>query len=123
MVGAVVAQDFEAGMDRAALCFVRSVNEARDTSLKHGAGAHRAGFDGDVQRGAEKTVVAEAVGGFAERENFGVGSGITMRDSAISRAGHDFFVEDKNCANGDFAAICGFAGFGEGFGHEGQICF
>ena len=123
MIGAVVAEDFEAGTDCAAFSFVGAVHEARDAGLEHCTGAHRAGFDGDVKRGAEEAVVTDSVGGVTKCENFRVGGGIAMRDGAIPGARYDFFVEDEDGADGDFAALGGLAGFGEGFGHEGEIGF
>lgn len=121
MIGAVVAEDFEAGMDRAALGLVRSINQAGDAGLQHCAGAHGAGFDGDVKSSAEQAVIAEAEGGVTEGENFGMRGGIAVSDGPISGARDDFFVEDQDCADRNFAAPGGFAGFEKRFGHEGEI--
>ena len=123
MVSAVVAEDFEAGMDRAALRLLRSVDQTPYAGLEHCAGTHRARLDGDVKSGAEKAVIAYAPGRVTEHENFGVRGGITMSDRAISRARDDFFVEDQHRADGNFAAFSAFARFGERFGHEGKIGF
>jgi hypothetical protein len=59
--------------------------------------------------------------GVAQRENFGVRGGIAMRDGAISGARDDLLVEDDDSADGDFAALGGFAGLVERFAHEGEI--
>lgn len=121
MVSAVVAEHFEAGMDRPALGLIRSVDQTRYAGLEHCAGAHRAGLDGDVKTGADKAVIADAPGRVAEHENLSVRGGITMSDSAISSPRDNFFVEDQNRADGNFAAFGSFARFGERFGHEGEI--
>jgi hypothetical protein len=123
VICAVVAEDFEAGTNRAAFSFVGAVHEARDAGLEHCTGAHRAGFDGYVKGCAEQAVVADSVGSVAKGENFRVCGGIAMRDGAISGACDDFFVDDEDGADGDFATLGGLAGFGEGFGHEGEIDF
>ena len=121
MIGAVVAEDFEAGMDRAALCLVRSINQAGDAGLEHCAGAHGAGFDGDVKSGVEQSVISDAERCVTEGQNFGVRGRITMSDGPISGARDNLLIEDQNCANRNLAACGRFAGFGECFGHEGEI--
>src|SRR5260370_26682300 len=75
MVEARMRQDFETGADSAALGVVSAVDQARDAGLDDGAGAHAAGFDGDVERGSGEAVVAEKAGGFAKDGQFGVGGG------------------------------------------------
>ena len=123
MIGAIVAEDFEAGMDRAALGLVRSVNQAGDASLKHGPGAHSAGFDGDVKSGAGQAVIADAKGRITQGENFRMRGGIAMSDGPISGARDDFFVEDQNGPNRNFAALSGLTGFDECFRHKDEIGF
>ena len=81
-------------MDRAALCFVCSVDKSRDAGLEHCTGAHGAGFYGDVQSCAQQAVIAGSKGAVAKGENFGVGGGIAMRDGAISGACDDFVIEN-----------------------------
>lgn len=46
-----------------------------------------------------------------------------MRDGAISGARDGFSVKDQDRTDGNFAALGGFASFGESFGHEGKIGF
>ena len=58
MVSAVMAEDFETGMDRPALGLIRSVDQTRYAGLKHCPGAHGAWFDGHVKSGAEQAVIA-----------------------------------------------------------------
>ncbi len=82
-----------------------------------GAGAHDAGFEGDVEGGVVEAVVLEGGGGGAEDVDFGVGGGVVGGDGGVVRAGDDFAIQDEHGADGDFARGLGFAGFGEGFAH------
>lgn len=82
-----------------------------------GAGAHDAGFEGDVEGGVVETVVLQRGGGGADEVDFGVGGGVVGGDGGVVRAGDDFAVQDQDGADGDFAGGLCFAGFGEGFTH------
>jgi hypothetical protein len=123
MVKAWVGEDFEAGADGAAFGVVSAVDQARDTSLDHGAGAHTTGLDGDVESGVGEAVVAEQVGGFAENDDFGVGGGVAIADRAVAGTGEDLGVVDEDGADGDFAGLGSGARFGERFLHELDFCF
>jgi hypothetical protein len=123
MVRAIVTEDFEAGANRAAFGLICAVDETGYARLDHGPGTHRAGFDCDVERGAEQAVIADAEGRVTKRENFCVSGGIAMRDGAVSSACDDFFVEDQDRTDRHFATLSGFARFREGFGHEYEIVF
>jgi hypothetical protein len=123
MVEARVRKDFETGADGAAFGVVGTVDEALDTGLDNGAGAHAAGLDGDVESGIGKAVVAEEAGGFAQDDDFGVGGGVVVADGAIAGVSEDFAVVDKDGADGDFARGRSGAGFGEGFVHVLDVGF
>jgi hypothetical protein len=123
MVRAIVAQNFEAGANRAAFGLFCAVDETGYARLDHCPGTHRAGLDCDVERGAEQAIITDTEGCVTQRENFGVGGGIAMCDGAVPGACDDFFVENEHGADGDFAAFGSFASFGERFGHEYQIVF
>ena len=123
MVGAFVAQDFKTGAYRAAFGLIGAVHQAGDAGLNHRAGAHGAGFDGDVESGAEQAVVAGFQGGVTQGQNFGVRGGIAMGDGAVSSACDNFVIDDEYCANGNFSAFGRLAGFLKGLGHEDVIGF
>jgi hypothetical protein len=123
MVEARMGEDFETGADGAAFGIVGAVDEARDTGLDDGAGAHAAGLDGDVERGVDETVVAEKTRGFAQCDNFGVGGGVAIADGAVARTRQDLAFMDEHSADGDFAGCGGGTGFGERFLHELDISF
>jgi len=111
MVEARVREDFEAGADCAAFWVVGAVDEAGDTGLDDGAGAHAAGLDGDVERGVGEAVVAEQAGGFANDYHFRVCRGVTIANGAVAGTGEDFAVTDEDGADGDLAGFGSGAGF------------
>ena len=53
-----------------------AIDEALHAGVEHGAGAHEARFEGDVEGGAGQAVVCAAPGSIAQGDDFGVGSGI-----------------------------------------------
>src|SRR5260370_31410979 len=105
MVEARMRQDFETGADSAALGVVSAVDQARDAGLDDGAGAHAAGFDGDVESGSGEAVVAEKAGGFAKDDDFGVGRGVVVADGAVVRTRQNLSLMDEHSANGNFAGF------------------
>ena len=52
-------EDREARLHGAAFGVWRAINQACDAGLNHGAGAHGAGLDGDVERGACEAIIAD----------------------------------------------------------------
>ncbi len=123
MVEARVGEDFEAGADGAAFGIVGAVDEARDACLDNGAGAHTAGFDGDVERGISETVVAENAGSFAEGDDFRMRGGVAIADRAVTRTGEGFAFVDEHRADGHFADCGRGTSFGQGLLHELDLGF
>jgi len=101
----------EAGTEGAALRVVGGVDEAGNPRLNDGASTHSAGLEGDVEDGAGEAVVAEKARGFPNDDDFGVGGGVIIADSAIAGAREDGIVVDKYGPNGNFAGGGGGAGF------------
>ena len=114
-------KDFEAGTEGAAFRVVGGIDEARNASLNDRAGTHGAGFEGDVKDGACKTVVAEEARGFAEDNDFGVGSGVAVADGAVAGTGEDAVILDEHCTDGNFAGFGGGAGFGKRELHKVEV--
>ena len=54
-------------------------------------------------------------------QDFGVRGRIAMGDGSVPGARDNFVVDDKDGADGDFAAFGRLAGFLEGLGHEDVI--
>jgi hypothetical protein len=116
-----VVEDGEAGPDGAAFGVVGAIEEAGDARLDHGAGAHGAGFNGDVESGIEEAVIFHLLGGSSEGHDFGVCGGVAVGNGAIAGTDDDATVEDNHGANGHFAALGRFAGFIERRLHEGDV--
>jgi hypothetical protein len=111
-------QHREAGLHGAAFGVFRAVNQTGETGLNHGAGAHGAGLDGDVERGAGQTIVADPLRRFAQRNYLGMRGGIAIADSAVSGARDDLIVQHYHRADWDFSAFGGCASFLQRCLHE-----
>src|ERR1700689_452046 len=61
MVQLGMIEDRKAGAYRAAFGIWRAINETGDAGLDHGAGAHRAGLDGDVEACPCQAIVADTL--------------------------------------------------------------
>jgi hypothetical protein len=51
--------------------------------------AHDAGLEGDVQRAAGQAIVAQGLGGGAQRHHLGVGGGVVTQDGLVEAAAGD----------------------------------
>jgi hypothetical protein len=103
MVQRGMIEYLEAGAHGAAFGIVGAVHQARDTGLDHRSGAHGAGFDGDVERGAEQAIISDGARGGAQRHDFSVRGGILIGDGAIGGLGYDAAIDHDNCPDGDFS--------------------
>jgi len=112
VIQARMREDFEARADGAATRIVGAINEPGDAGLDHGAGAHGARFEGDVESDAGKAIVGEGASGFAEDDDFGVSGGVVVADGAIAGTRDDFVFADDESADGNFS---GGGGGGAGF--------
>lgn len=101
----------KAGANCATLRVVRAVNKPRYARLNDGAAAHSARLDGDVKGCSEQSIISENPCGFAEYHDFGMGSGVTIGNRAITGAGDEAVVEDQNRTDRHLAALRCFASF------------
>ena len=115
------SENLETGTDGAALGIVGGIDQAGNTSLDNRASAHRAGFESDVERGVSETVVAEGVRGFANGDDFRMGSGIGIANGTIAGTREDFFVMNEDSADGDLAGLSGGPRFVESEVHEVEV--
>jgi hypothetical protein len=76
-------EGMRSAVDRAAFRIVSAEYQAPDAGVNHGAGAHQAGFQRDVQRAAREPVIAEPLRGLTHGNDFGMGSRIVTGDRAI----------------------------------------
>ena len=123
MVEPGIGQDFEAGADGAPLGIVRAVDEARYTCLDHGASAHAAGLDGDVESCFGKAVVAKKASCLAKDYDFGVSGRVIVADGAVAGAREDFTVADEDRPDRDFPRFGGRTALLKGFLHELDVSF
>jgi len=86
--------------------------------MDEGAGAHDAGFEGDVKGGLPETVVGGMAGGGAEKVDFSVSGGVVSGDGSVVSAGDDFAVDYENGADGNFAFGFGAIRLFDGGAHK-----
>ena len=99
---------------------VGTEDEAVNAGVYQCAGAHGAGFEGDVEGGAAQAVVGECLSRCAQGEDFSVGGGVVVGDGAVMRGSDDFAFDDDKRADGDFAEGFGLRGLGDG---EADVVF
>ncbi len=116
-----IREDFEAGTDGTALGIVSAVDEAGDAGLNDGAGTHAAGLDRDVECGAGQPIVLERSSRFADHDDFGVGRGIAVPDSAVAGASQNIAAVNDESSDGDFASCGRSAGFLNGELYEYNV--
>jgi hypothetical protein len=69
------------------------------------AGAHRAGFEGNVEMATDQTFALKLCGCGAENEDFGMSGGIAALDGAIAVLGQDRAVRaDNDCPHWHFTS-------------------
>ena len=118
MVEPRIGEDFEAGAHGAAFGILSAVDESGDAGLDYGARTHAAGFDGHVEGGVSKPVVAETVGGFTKGDNFRVRRWVIVANRAVVRTDKDPAVVDQYGADGNFAGFSCRTRLGKRFLHE-----
>ncbi len=99
-------------------------DEPSNAGVNEGAGAHGAGLEGAIKGGAFEAVVAEAAGGLAEGENFGVSGGVGQGDGGVGGGSQQGAVgADDHGADRDLAGLLATAGGGKGFTHPVFVGF
>ncbi|GAC1616572.1 MAG: hypothetical protein PVS2B2_10660 [Candidatus Acidiferrum sp.] len=121
VIEAGLGKDFEAGTDGAAFGFIGAIDQPSDARLDHGASAHNAGFEGDVEGGTGKAIVLEETGSFTKNDDFGVSGGIGVANGAIAGAGENFAFVNEDGADRNFTGSGGGAGFVQGEAHEMNV--
>jgi hypothetical protein len=86
--------------------------------MDDGAGAHGAGFLGDVEVAVVEAPVFDDGFGLGEGEHFGVGGGVLESFDLVEGAGNDLAIADDDGADGDFFGSVGAPSLAEGFVHE-----
>lgn len=81
------------------------VDDSFEPGHQGGAGAHGAGFFGDVEGGTGEAPIINGFGGLAQGEDFGMGGGIAGAVALIVRGGDDFSVQFNDRADRDFVFL------------------
>ena len=102
----------------AILIIVGAEDDPADLAPVQGAGAHEAGFDGDVDSGIGEVFAAEEVEGGGEGDDLCMGSAIVESFRLVVSAGDDLAAKDDDGADGDLLFGIGVMGFTEGLLHE-----
>lgn len=121
MVEAVVFEELVESANGAGLGVADAEDDARNAGQDDGPGAHRAGFEGDVERGAEEPPVAHGLGGLGDGDHFGVGGGVVQRLALVVGPGDDAAVADDATADGHLVGVACGSGFAEGHVHESFV--
>ena len=118
VIEASVGEQLKARAESAAFQVVAAVNHAGQTRLNDRAGAHATRLDGDVERGANKTIVADGARRFAEHNDFGMRGGIGVANGPVAGASDDRAFSNEHGAHGDFSRLRSGARFLERLLHE-----
>ncbi len=94
--------------DRSTLGIVGTPDDAADSGVADGSGAHGAGLECHIERQAREPVVAERGSGGAHCHDLGVGRRIVAGDRAVRARGHDLSggLVDNHGTNGDLSRFC-----------------
>lgn len=95
-----------------------SKNNPPDPAHDEGAGAHGAGFFGDVEGHGVETLVSEKVGGLCDGENFGMRSGVSGGLDLVVGGSDDFTIVNDDGPDGDLVLFPCLNCLIEGEAHE-----
>lgn len=124
MVAGWGGEDAGAVVDAAAFGVVGGEDQLSDPGEGDGLGAHRAGFEGDVEVAADEPWGPQRGGGGADGQKFGVGGGVVVGFHLVAGAGEDLpSWADDDGADRNLAAGGGGLGLGEGEFHPGHANF
>ena len=117
MIQKIRVADLEATVNCPGAFVSRAINECFDARLDQSARAHRARFNRRINSDARQAIVAEFTGGFAQRDDFSVGSGIAVGASTVTGDGDELVVVDNTSADRHFTAISSLTGRGQRLPH------
>ncbi len=121
MVAARLLEDAGPVLDAAALRVVGREIDAPQPRERDGGGAHRAGFERDVEIAIDKPRRALRRRGRAQRQHLGMGRRVGELQDAVAGGGKDRALRvDDGGADRHFAARGGALGLGEGERHRAQ---
>src|SRR5580692_7104953 len=98
----------------AVLLVVGAIDDFPDLTPVEGAGAHQAGFDGDVQGGVGEVFAAQIIEGGGKGDDLRVRGAIVEAFGLIVAAGDDAVVLNDDGADGDLVFVEGLLRFFDG---------
>src|SRR5271169_62459 len=104
-------KELHAIVHRAALGVGGAVIQPADAGKRHGAGAHGAGFERDIEVAAVEAFSAERGGSLPDRDQFGMRGRIAVGKRAVPGPRDDFAGAHDHTADRHFATLAGGAGF------------
>src|SRR5436305_1796553 len=87
------------------------INATSDAREGHGGGAHRAGLQRDVKVAVDQPLGAEACGGLADRQHFGMRRWVVVAQRTVAGTSHYRTVADDHATDRDLAGAFGGACF------------
>jgi hypothetical protein len=101
---------------------VRAEDQRADARVEHGADTHGARLQGDVAQGSGKAIVADALSGPAQCEDFRMGRRITQADGPVVGGAQDVTpAPHHHGAHGNLGGRIGGSGLGQGKVHEAVV--
>jgi hypothetical protein len=100
---------------------VGSPNDKLEAGLATGRGAHRAGFEGDVEGAVFEPPIAELMPGGGEDDQLGVGAGVSELAAPVAGAGDDRAGTRHDGADRYLTAVGGSLRLGQSHGHEATV--
>ena len=98
-----------------------AVDHARQSRVQHGARAHGARLQRDVQRAAVQPVVAQRGRTGAQRGDFGVGGGVVPGNGRVAAGGDHLAGPHQHGAHRHFARRSGQAGLLDRQAHKVRV--
>jgi len=102
MVHAGMAEHVQQRTCRTGFFIRRAIHHRADPAVDHGAGAHDARFEGDIERGVQQAVVLQHQSTLAQGHDFGMGGGIVTSNRAIPAFANHLVIVDQHGANRDW---------------------
>src|SRR5213080_1096263 len=93
------------GLNRACLRIIGAVDQAFQTRMHHGSGAHRARFNCSKQFAVAQTMVTYRGTGLAYRDDFGVRRWVTISEIAIPSSPDNLSVAYDYRAHRNFSSF------------------
>jgi len=105
VVQAGMIQDLHHRTDGARFRVIRAVNQAFQPGMDQSAGTHGARLNCSKQFAALQAVVADGGTRFAQRDDLGVGSGVSVAEIAVTSTADDLAITDHDGSHRNFPGI------------------